>query len=180
MKLFHISRDARLEAGKTIELTKYFDITCSDDAMTSVLQGKVNEMFPNGVSSHGNQYYLVGALFNDTSADIEMLFEVIRRYKYPNCLSRFEAFYAVDKESFINMCMRLNCDPNTVKIFEVECDVYEKHDMTLLRRGSNLASTVFADLYWEGKSINIPLYEYLLKPPVKIIKEVDVSYIMNS
>ena len=50
--------------------------------------------------------------------------------------------------------------------------------MTLLRKGSNLVSIALAELYWSGDSINNPLYEYLLKPPIKIIREVSLDEIL--
>lgn len=178
MRFYHIDRTCSLNEEDTINLIKYIDInsTDGDKSNTLLLQNKVDEMFPDGVSKHGEQYYISSSLFNDTNCDIELIFELVRRYKYPDKLSRFESFFAVDKENIPIMLNQLRCNSNNVKIFEVECEEYSKHDMKLLNKGGNLVNTVFADLYWEGKTLGCPTYEYLLKPPVKIIREIKLKF----
>ena len=66
-----------------------------------------------------------------------------------------------------------------VSIFEIESDTFEKHDMNLLLKGSNLVNTIYADLYWKGESIQNPLYEILVKPPLKIGKRVSIDSILG-
>ena len=177
-KFYHIDRTNRLEVGQTIELIKFNDIEWDNKSKPDFLQKIVNNMFPNGVSCHRNQYFLSGSLFNDTSSEIELIFELVRREKYSDKLSRFESFFGVDKDTLIPMTYRLNSNLNICKVYEVEAEEYSKHDMTLLRKGSNLVSIALAELYWSGDSINNPLYEYLLKPPIKIIREVSLDEIL--
>lgn len=176
MKLYHIDRCNALNVGDEINLTIYNDIRCIDSPLD--LQEIVNEMFPNGVSYHGNAYFLNKPNIMDTSQDIELTFELVRRYKYPDKLSRFESFFAIDKTNIIPMINRLKCNINNIRIYEVEADIYSKHDMNLLIKSSNIVNTALAELYWKGETIFEPLYEYLLKPPVKILRQVNLDEIL--
>lgn len=175
MKLYHIDRCNYLNVGDEINLKIHSDIICANAPLN--LQEIVNEMFPNGVSYHGEAYFLNKPIIVDTSQDIELTFELIRRYKYPNMLSRFESFFAIDKETIIPMINRLNCNINNIRIYEVEAEIYSRHDMNLLIKSSNIVNTALADLYWKGETIYEPLYEYLLKPPVKILRQVNLNEI---
>lgn len=177
-KFYHIDRLNRLNVGDEIKLAKYNDISGPDKNTTLILQGQVNFMFPDGVSSHGEQYYISGSLFNDTSYDIELIFELYRRIYYPDKISRFQAFFCVEKENILKMLNRLRANINEVTIYEIECEEYEKFDMNLLNKGSNLVNTVYAQLYWSGDNIGNPLYEVLAKPPIKIIRTVTLNEII--
>lgn len=177
-KFYHIDRtnflNTLLDNGiKDINLKIYNDITCINANLP--LQEIVSEMFPEGVSSHGNAYFLNKPYLLVTSADIELTFELVRRYKYPNKISRFQSFFAIDKDMLVPMLHRLQSELATINIYEVESEIYSKHDMNLLIKGDNLVSVALANLYWEGKSIGEPLYEYLLKPPVRILRKVPIS-----
>lgn len=177
-KFYHIDRTnflgTLLDNGKEyINLTIYNDITCTNANLP--LQEIVSEMFPEGVSYHGNAYFLNKPYLPVTSAEIELTFELVRRYKYSNKLSRFQSFFATDKNMLVQMLHRLQSELATVNIYEVEAEIYSKHDMNLLIKSDNLVSVALANLYWEGKSIGEPLYEYLLKPPVKILRKVPLS-----
>lgn len=109
------------------------------------------------------------------SSDIELIFELVRRVNYSECISRFESFFATDFDGMLSMYETISSNGSNVKIYEVECENYERHDMSLLKRGSNLQIDGSADLYWSGKSSEKPLYEYLLKPPVRIIRQVNIN-----
>lgn len=180
MKLYHIDRSGTLKTGNTIDLMKFNDIIWDVKERETILQDIVDDMYPEGVTRHGERYFLMKPVVNDTSFDVEMLFELVRLDKYKVKQSRFQSFFAVDKDYFGAMFDKLQPDLNTAKIFEVEADEVSKHDMNLLSKSSNLASVAFARLYWEGKSLDNPLYEYLLKPPVKIIKEVTIEELLKS
>ena len=49
--------------------------------------------------------------------------------------------------------------------------------MNLLTKGSNLVNTIRADMYWKGDIEDHSICEYLLKPPVRIIKDVTYKFI---
>ncbi len=174
---YHIDRCKKLKVDDEINLIKYNDIKGNTDKITLLLQNQVDFMFPEGVSSHGNYYYISNSLLNDTDCSIELVFELYRRTYHSNKISRFQSFFCVEKENILNMIRRLNANPNEVNIFEIECDEYEKHDMNLLHKNSNLVNTVFCDLYWKGLSMENSLYEILVKPPIKIGRAIKLDEI---
>lgn len=176
---YHIDRLNRLNEGDEIKLIKYKDLKGENQMITTLLQNQVDKMFEDGVTSHGDQYFISSSIFNDTSIDIELIFELYRRIYFPENISRFQSFYCVEKESLIAMLQRLRVNMENVIIFEIESDTFEKHDMNLLLKGSNLVNTIYADLYWKGESIQNPLYEILVKPPLKIGKRVSIDSILG-
>lgn len=178
---YHIDRWNNLKSGQEINLTKFNDIVVPGNTeMTIKFNQKVEEYFANGVSRHGERYFIASIKEEDIKKDkdiiinydIELIFELERRVKYPQAISRFEAFFAVEKNEVKRMVRSLCKGPQAVKIFQVECEEYLKVDMSLLNKSSSLATIVNADMYWMGESSSNPLYEILLKPPVKILKEV--------
>ncbi|NME64457.1 DUF2441 domain-containing protein [Clostridium cadaveris] len=177
---YHIDRLNKLQEGNEINLIMYKDLKGETQSTTTLLQNQVDNMFEDGVSSHGEQYFISGSMFNDTSVDIELIFELYRRIYFPEKISRFQAFYCVEKENLKSMLQRLRVNINNVSVFEIQSDVFEKHDMNLLLKNSNLVNTIYADLYWKGKSIQDPLYEILVKPPFKVGKKVNIKDILNN
>lgn len=179
---YHIDRTNQLKENTIINLNMFKDVKSEDnnDYTSSILQNTLDEMFPLGVSNHGEQYFVSGSLFNDTNADIELIFELIRKCSFPTQNSRFQSFFAIDELTVIPMLQRLQANPEFVSIWEVDCDNYSKHDMNLLSKSSNLVNVSLANLYWNGETLGNPLYEYLLKPPVKIIRRVSLSEFLNN
>jgi len=68
----------------------------------------------------------------------------------------------------------LDCNPGQYQVFEVSGDRIEKHDMLLLKGSSFVNCSYYANQYWSGGHTESPLYEYLIEPPVNIIRRVDV------
>ena len=167
-RFFHVDRTLRLKEGQEINLIKY------DDIRPEELQEHVNFLYPEGVSSHGNHYILTGNTFaNDSEPIIELLFEYVRRSDFPQRTSRFQSFFAFDNlelaQDFI-----LNYWNSAYNIWEVQADRYFKADMNLLSlKDSLLVLDYRAHLYWKGETIGNPFWEYLLVPPVKVIRKVD-------
>jgi hypothetical protein len=62
------------------------------DEKSTILQDKVDEYFHDGVTFQGNEYFLRNSRFNDTSADIELIFELVRRDECSDKNSRFQSF----------------------------------------------------------------------------------------
>ena len=93
--------------------------------------------------------------------------------QFPSCPSRFQSVFA-----FENIAQAVNFKnrygrPNSL-IWEVESDVAFKADMGLLTlQGSLLWASYNAHRYWRGfSSGNNPVWEYLLSPSVRVIREI--------
>lgn len=65
------------------------------------------------------------------------------------------------------------------KIYEVEYEMYERHNMNFVRGWGQLDTMVSAKFYWENlpdyDKNRKPVYEYLLKMPVQIKREVSIE-----
>ena len=205
MRLYHIDRMNKLKSGDIIKLNLFNDIKGIDNEHTMRLKSTINSMFEEGISYHGARYlfsniynkieeaykikeenimevkqYCINQLKNINSEFIEIIFEMVRNTKYNNCVSRFEAFFATDKESIVKMCEELNVRIEDARIFEIECDGNQvKYDMKLLRGVDKLDMLVNCDLYWSRERSISPIYEYLLKPPIKIGRLVTINEIFN-
>ncbi len=163
MKLYHIDRFCHVNENQTIELIKniYTDVT-------------ENIYYKDGLSSHGLHYYL-NDMDNKEHA-MEAIFEYERLINYPNKLSRYQTIYAFDINGAIEFIKDKELNDNYFKIFEVKAKYYERYNMNLVRGWSNCMVSKYAKLYWSNGEDLVkdrkPIYEYLVKLPVKIGKEV--------
>lgn len=166
---YHIDRLGTLRSDSVIGLTHYRDIN------PEALQQHVDQLFPEGVSSHGERYFLR----NDTPAIvispiIELLFEYVRRSSYADKPSRFQSFFAFRSLSDSRNFLEKFCNSQGT-IWEVEYDESRafRADMNVLTlRNSLLVSSYRAHRYWQGlpdPSGEPPVWEYLLRPPVTIL-----------
>jgi hypothetical protein len=88
---YTVDRRQTLHQGFQIELVKYNDINPPE------LQVHVDEMFPEGVSSHGEFYFLRNSSHHGlANPSIELVFEYVRRAKYPDRPSRFQSIFAFE------------------------------------------------------------------------------------
>ena len=147
------------------------------DISPTELQGHVDEMFPEGISRHGDSYFLnnkssVGA----TSPSIEILFEYVRRACYPDEPSRFQSFFAFESlESAKLFRIGFGCCKNT--IWKVHAMKAFRADMNLLAFESTvLRHSYYANLYWQGRPGSDPFWEMLLVPPIHILNKVEESF----
>jgi hypothetical protein len=172
-RFYHIDRSGQLRQGDVIGLTRYNDIDPED------LQHHADSLFPEGVSAHGERYFLkpeTHAL--EVNAIIELVFEYVRRSNYPHRPSRFQSFFGFDsKDAAINF--RKNYGNSIGDLWEVECDDAQtfKADMNNLTLASSLLVLSYrASCYWEGRpdpDINkTPIWEILLQPPISIVKKI--------
>jgi len=168
MKLYHIDRSGHIKSGDKIEIKK--------DFYTEVTE---NEYFKDGLSSHGIHYYL--AEYQSKSYGTDIIFEYERMINYPEKLSRYQSFYAFDEEGVVNFVEKWQLEDIYFQIYEVDFDYYERYNFNLVRGWSHCSASKYAKLYWEnGEDPNKerkPIYEYLLKLPVTIGKETDLSEI---
>ena len=174
MKLYHIDRSGFLKEGKIIELIQNF----ATDKMDN------EDYFKDGLSSHGIHYFTNDAVNKDYLLDA--IFEYERMLNYPEKLSRFQAFYCFDKEGLEKFINKKYLEDNFYKIYEIEISKkdYERHNMELVRGWSFQSTVKYARLYWEDKSDPYKkdaevTYEYLVKLPVTIGKEVKLKDILK-
>ena len=170
MKIFFaVDRTDFLKEGKIISLAKYNDITPIE------LQRHVDDMFPEGLSHHGDRYFLTNnSVGTIASPAIELLFEYVRRAHFPTAISRFQSFFACETEaeavSFKNIY-----GSSTDSIYEIYTNNnYMKVNMNLLiNNNTTLVCSHFAHEYWSGSSSTLPnpFWEMLLELPIRIGKK---------
>jgi len=171
LKLFTIDRARQLKANDTIRLFNDYAYVENTEETEQWLQ-LVRNQYPAGISEHGNRY-----LFDETGSTdklCEIIFEYVRQQRYSDQLSRFQSFFAVEATDIDRLVTILDCNPGQYQVFEVSGDRIEKHDMLLLKGSSFVNCSYYANQYWSGGHTESPLYEYLIEPPVNIIRRVDV------
>lgn len=177
MKLYHIDRRGYLKENQKIEYVENFEyLKPVFDENKEIIKDRYN----NKLSSHGRQYFLSD--YNSKSSGIDIIFEYERIINYPNKISRFQSFFAFDIEGVFQFIEKKELDFEFFRVYEVECEYYEKHDMNLIRGWSNYDTIINAKYYWEDKKnyrSEKPIYEYLLRLPVAIKKEVSFEYLKN-
>lgn len=166
---YHIDRRGTLALDSVIDLTRYNDIE------PEILQQHVDMLFPDGVSQHGETYLLKGQTpANGINPVIELLFEYVRQSGYPNIQSRFQSLFAFgsvgDAREF-----RERYGGGQGIIYRVECNESRafKADMNILTLNNSLLVLSYrAHCYWQGlpdPSGVPPVWEYLLRPPVRVV-----------
>lgn len=170
MTIFYtVDRLTSLNENLSIQLISYQDISPKE------LQDHVNDMFPDGVSKHGDTYFLKNkSLGKVINSNIELLFEYVRRTKYIDKPSRFQSFFAFEKkEDALNFKQKYGNPDNLV--WEVEGKNYFKADMNLLILGASILQISYlANQYWQGNSSDNPVWEILLKPPIHMRKKINL------
>lgn len=152
-----------------------FDLLYEDGRQEDELQAHVNKLFANGVSTHGNQYFLDGQSYTSvTSPFIELLFEYVRRSYFAEKPSRFESFFACES---LEQARAFRAKYGNGTIWKVECDDAFRADMSLLtiEQESILLTSYSAHRYWSGLADfrGPSFWEYLLTPPVHVLKRVE-------
>lgn len=169
MFFYTLDRANSLSKDHIIMLDIFNDITPRE------FQDHINILFPEGVSRHGDWHFLNSkASAIGINENIELIFEYVRRAYFSDKPSRFQSFFAFDsKEDTLEFQSKYGNGLN-FPIWKVKCENFFKCDMKLLHlKGSNLAISYNAHLYWLGKTNSEdPLWEYLLIPPVNIIEKI--------
>ncbi|MDD3241334.1 MAG: hypothetical protein PHQ64_00945 [Bacilli bacterium] len=168
MKLYHIDRSGHIKEGQVVELTKNFYTSTTN-----------NEYFKDGLSSHGLTFFLADQLNKNFA--IDAIFEYERMLNYSNKLSRYQALFAFDEKGLVNFIKEKQLEDNYYKIYEIDVDDYEAHDFNLVKGWSHCTMSNFAKLYWESNNLsdnnNEVIYEYLVRLPITIGKEVTLEEI---
>lgn len=168
-EFFTVDRVGRLQAGQVLTLEVFNDLQPPE------LQSHVNEMFGNGVSRHGNQYFLSNSsVANVTSPSIEVLFEYVRRAHFANRPSRFQSWFGLETVAAArNFHSRFGS--GSARIWRLECDDYFRGNMNLLTsKQTTLVCSWFAHCYWRSEQGPVSAFwEYLLVPPVRVLQLAD-------
>jgi len=169
MKFYTVDRNEYLSENSVYNLKIY------DDVNPDELNDHVNDLFPDGVSSHGERYFLRG----DSSIGLidpmlELVFEYVRRANHPDKPSRFQSMFGFESLSFAHRFRDIYSD-NDSPIYVVESDIVFKADMNILTANNSiLATSYLANLYWSSKEgPGNPFWEIIIKCPVRVIERVE-------
>ena len=165
--LYTVDRHNLLSENYSVDLIKHADLD------PPFLQQHVDDLFPEGVSSHGDRYFLSNTSSPMlASPQIELIVEYVRRANYPQCPSRFQSFFAVETiQQARQFRQEYNDSIGIGSIWQIEVDTKQifKADMNLLRvMPSILCSSWAAHEYWRGNMSQDPFMEYLVQLPVII------------
>ena len=164
MIAYHIDRANSLHSGQEISLIDNHSFMSS-------------RLFDGKVSNHGEHYSALCWRENLPSFIIEYGFELVRQKFFPNCISRYQSFFALKCiDDLIYWPEFINPE---FKIYEIEFDHnnFQEFDAGFLRGGPNLsnnmewspqASFEYAFRYWSGDHCDQPQPELLIIPPVTI------------
>lgn len=169
MELFTVDRSGQLFEGLVCELSEHADIEPAE------LAALVKDICPGGVSYHG-EHYLVrnNGLASALDAELEMLFDLVRRIRYPNAPSRYQCIFAVDSMDAVTI-MAKKINAKIPRVFKLECENAYRVDMRLLNsNNSPLGKYYLADMYWSGNTLasGEPEWEWLVPCPVMIGEQV--------
>jgi len=142
------------------------------------LKQHIQRMFPEGLSLHGWQFtvcrHLIctdenGFKYTHNECAIELAFEYVRRAAFPNCPSRFQSFFAWDSLDAARTFKQAG-----QPIYRLECEQSFRADSAWLNLNEqNAIGSYSAHRYWSGVPTPTPKWEFLLKPPVRIIEQID-------
>jgi hypothetical protein len=170
-KLYTVDRRGTLREGMVLDLVRFTDISPRE------LQLHLDNMFPQGVSCHGNNYFLSnGSHGVVVSPMIELLFEYVRRACYPDRPSRFTSWFGVESVDDAKR-FRERYGGGMGAIFEVQADGIFRANMGLLRIDRTvLTCSFYAHCYWQSqpgpKGVE-QFWEVLMVPPIRVIGRIE-------
>jgi hypothetical protein len=167
VRLYTVDRRGVCSTGAVISLTKFDDIT------PPYLQRHVDESFPDGVSRHGNQYFLGDtSVATAASPNIELLWEYVRRANFPAGPSRFTSMFGCASEADARTFAALH---GAGTIWEVDLSNAFRADMSWLHlNGSILEVSYAANAYWRQEPVTSvrpatpSFWEYLMPLPLTV------------
>ncbi|QAA31176.1 hypothetical protein [Clostridium manihotivorum] len=189
MKFYHMARKGYLSQGQVIQSRHIDNIQCMDEYTSSMLQDYFNNTFTNGVCVHGEHYFAVGGGYTYIYPITELLLEKGRQAIDKNLPSRVNAIFSLDNiDRFNQLCSLMKVNLEDYDIWEVESENSFRGDMFLIdtiqglviSNQSILIASMLIDYYWKGEPLqkflksDEPFWEYLLQPPVKVIKKVNL------
>lgn len=134
--------------------------------------------FPAGLSVFGYRHMTPDQRFGEVprpKIDVEWQCDLVRRKHFSHLPSRYQAFFALASlsEAIAFRDSLIKATGTSGSIWEVEADaIYHRGDMRLISPDNYDQSTLHA--YWEGKAREggTPVWECLVKPPIKMVQRV--------
>lgn len=181
-QFFHVSRQGELPP-ELIMIRDYLDeaLPATSTPEDHDLHSAFKNYFPDGISSHGRGYlgeplaykYDNGRPFIPTIYTIEIIFELVRKLKYPALPSRYTSLYVwetLDEAKVFKSKYGSTGNP----IYVVRGANPFRVDMNLLSLGRNyLEALANAEKYWFGGQSKNPSWEVILSYPVSLIERVE-------
>lgn len=164
-----------IDRGSTLKENLKINLKLYDDISPTFLKGHVDSLFPDGLSSHGEHYFLRNnSKALNVSPMLELIIEYVRRADYKNKPSRFQSFFAFDSLSQAKD-FRSEYGETSNAIYKINTDIYHKANMKLLYAGNSiLVTSYFANSYWQSvPGIEEICWEYLLPLPVTILDRIE-------
>lgn len=164
MELYTVDRLGTLAEGSICELQHYNDVS------PEMLAEHSNSLFPDGLSHHGEMYFLrAESQVQAINPMLELLFEQVRRASYLDKPSRMQSMFALDCLSSVRD-FKTRFKASGAPVYKVKAETFFRADMGLLHGGnSTLVTSWFASQYWKGKAgSEAPFWEWVLKCPVEI------------
>ena len=170
-KFFAVDRAQKLTENTFISLTKYSDVNPRE------LQIHVDELYPHGVSVHGERYLINSNSHGQISSPaIELLFEYVRKAYFPEVSSRFQSFFACETLSEAQ-AFKTRYGNEENPIFEIlSSNKCFRGNMNLLNNNrTSLVCSYIAHEYWKGSQgpDSQPFWELLLELPVTVGKQIE-------
>jgi len=145
-RFFAVDRAGTLIEGMVLELVRHADVE------PDFLQAHVDNLYPSGLSAHGEQYLLRNdSRGNLASPIIELLFENVRKAHFPDRPSRFQSIFACcsieEARQFRSSYGEINSP-----IWEVytEGPVFKGNMRLLDNNQTSLICSYLAHEYWSG------------------------------
>jgi len=169
-----------LEYQKGLELRRQSTVSAIENFTSAIFFEHLTKMAGEGLSCHGTSFLLNhpnAESINFSSWALEMSFEYERVSSFKNMPSRFQSAFAWrDLEAAQQFSRRYG--DGTIYVVEPLSDVAIL-DMNLLSCHKYFGSAALnANAYWSGKQPldeeYKPIYEVLMKLPVKVIDKVEV------
>ncbi|ELY21154.1 hypothetical protein HALTITAN_2033 [Vreelandella titanicae BH1] len=164
VELYTVDRLGTLAEGSTCQLQHYNDVS------PEVLAEHSNSLFPDGLSRHGEMYFLrAESQVQAINPMLELFFEQVRRASFPDKPSRMQSMFAVDCLSSVRD-FKIRFKALELPVYKVKAETVFRADMGLLYGGNSaLVTSWFASQYWKGEAgPEQPFWEWVLKCPVEI------------
>jgi len=184
MRLYTVDRSNSLRMDQILPLTETDPLSLpywitEGLYSESDLREHTKMLFPEGLSFHGWRYakerhtYGTSPNFSHKATFLaEMNFEYVRKAYYPDKPSRFQSIFACETADEARAFKERFGRPDS-KIYEIEGDDFLRVDMSLIFLGTqNVTGSFLAHKYWQGESGNNPFWEFIVKLPAQVIREV--------
>lgn len=170
-RFYHVDRRGELAVGDRIDVAPVRAGTAEERALLAGL-------FDDGVAPHG-EYYCTTDLYDGDADDLwdvscELLFELVRRDRFPWRPSRFRSVFAFGSRTIADRFVSSYVDGEAA-VFEVAAEDGFEADMHLVDAETLHGGVRNAHYYWEGTTdAEDPLWEVLLEPPVTVERRIEV------